>query len=149
MNDEAFHATASELGLQLSASLGLVALMVVLHSIGLIEFSRRLHLRREELKDRQFDYTAVLLMAALGLLLFVLHMIEIVIFAAFYLAVGALGSFEAALYYSASAYATLGAADSQFAQEWRLIGAMEAVVGFILIGWSTAFMVSTVNRLRG
>ena len=149
MNEAAFSATATELGFQIAASLGLVALMVVLHSIGLIEFSRRLHLRQEELKDRQFDYSAVMLMAGLGLLLFTLHVIEILIFTLFYLAVGALGSFEAALYYSASAYATLGATSGLFAEEWRLVGAMEAVIGFILIGWSTAFMVSTVERLRG
>ena len=147
--NEPFQATASALGLQLATSALLIVLMIVLHSIGLIEFSRRLHLRSEELKDRQFDYTAVKLMAVLGLLLFTLHMIEILLFALFYVAVDALGTFEAALYYSASAYATLGTTSDFFDPDWRLVGAMEAVVGFVLIGWSTAFMVSTVNRLRG
>jgi D-alanyl-lipoteichoic acid acyltransferase DltB (MBOAT superfamily) len=144
-----FEATASELGLQLAASFGLAALMIVIHSVGLIEMSRRLHLREEELEDRKFDYSAVLLMVGLGSLLVILHLIEIVIFAVFYLQVEALRSLESALYYSASAYSTLGASTAAFAQEWRMVGAIEAVMGFILIGWSTAFMVSTVNRLRG
>ncbi len=144
-----FEATAPELGLQLLASAGLVVGMVVIHSIALIEFSRRLHLREEELRDRRFDYTAVTLMAVLGLLLFMLHLLEILIFAGFYIAVGAVTHFEASFYYSASVYATLGTTSDVFADEWRLVGAIEAVVGFILIGWSTAFMVSTVNRLRG
>ena len=146
---ESFEASAPELGLQLAASAFLVVLMVVLHSVALIEASRRLHLREEELKDRRFDYTAVTLMAVLGLLLFLLHLVEILIFAAFYMAVGAIAYFEGAFYYSASVYATLGTTRDLFAPEWRLVGAIEAVVGFILIGWSTAFMVSTVNRLRG
>ena len=149
MNDDTFQATVSELGIQLGASLGLVTLMIVIHSVALIEASRRLHLKREELEDRNFDYSAVLLMVRLGLLLFSLHLIEILVFAIFYLSVGALDQFEAALYYSASAYATLGDAGSIYADEWRLVGAFEALIGFILIGWSTAFMVSTVNRLRG
>lgn len=147
--DDTFRATAAELGLQVAASLGLVALMVMIHSVGLIEFSRRLHLRKEELEDRKFDYTAVLLMARLGMLLFALHLIEIALFALFYLLVDAIGSLEAALHLSASAYATLGSTSDYFAQEWRLVVAIEALIGFILIGWSTAFMVSTVNRLRG
>lgn len=149
MNDDRFDASASELALQLGTSFVLVALMIIIHSIGLIEMSRRLHLRQEELEGRHFDYSAVMMMAGLGSLLVMLHMIEILIFALFFLSVGALATLEAALYYSASAYATLGADTPFFAQEWRLVGAMEAVMGFILIGWSTAFMVSTVNRLRG
>jgi hypothetical protein len=144
-----FSATATELGLQLGASFLLVVLMIAIHSVGLIEMSRRLHLRQEELEHRKFDYGAVMLMAGLGSLLVSLHILEILIFALFYLSVGALGTLESALYYSAASYSTLGAAMPYFGQEWRLVGAMEAVMGFILIGWSTAFMVSTVNRLRG
>jgi uncharacterized membrane protein YidH (DUF202 family) len=149
VNDDLFRATAGELALQLVTAVVLVALMIVIHSIGLIEMSRRLHLRQEELEDRKFDYSAVMLMVGLGSLLVLLHVVEIVIFALFYMAVGALTTLESALYYSASSYSTLGAATPFFASEWRLVGAIEAVMGFILIGWSTAFMVSTVNRLRG
>lgn len=149
MTSPSFEATASELGVQIGAAALLAVLMIVIHSVGLIEVSRRLHLRQEELRDRHFDYSAVLLMAGLGLLLFALHLVEILIFAAFYLWVGAIARVEAAFYFSASAYATLGTTNDFFSDQWRLVGAIEALVGFILIGWSTAFMVSTVNRLRG
>lgn len=57
-------------------------------------------------------------------------------------------SLEEALYYSASAYATLGQTAEYFPDEWRLIGAVEALIGFVLISWSTAFMATTLNRLR-
>ncbi|HYI42768.1 MAG TPA: hypothetical protein VD768_04010, partial [Sphingomicrobium sp.] len=55
--------SAPELGLQVAASAVLVVVMVVIHSVALIEVSRRLHLREEELEDRNFDYSAVMLMA--------------------------------------------------------------------------------------
>jgi hypothetical protein len=55
---------------------------------------------------------------------------------------------EEALFYSASAYATLGWTADYFPPEWRLIGAIEALVGFLMLGWSTAFVVATMNRLR-
>ena len=149
MTAEAVSETASHLGLQLGASALLAVVAIAVHSVGLIEVSRRLRLRKEELKDRQFDYSAIVLMAGLGLMLFALHLVEILLFAGFYLFVGALGHFEEAFNYSAAAYATLGASTEAFDPDWRVVGSIEALVGFILIGWSTAFMVSTVNRLRG
>jgi ascorbate-specific PTS system EIIC-type component UlaA len=36
---------------------------------------------------------------------------------------------------------------ASFPEEWRLVGALEALVGFLLIGWSTAFMVQTLRRI--
>ena len=68
------------------------------------------------------------------------------IFAMFYLAIGTVPQLEDALYYSASAYATLGLT-ADFPEQWHLIGALEGIVGFVLIGWSTAFMATTMSRL--
>ena len=45
------------------------------------------------------------------------------------------------------AYATLGRTADYFPPDWRLIGALEALIGFLLIGWSKAFIVSKANRL--
>ncbi len=90
---------------------------------------------------------ALLLMGSYGLLLMVLHFMEILIFATFYLTVGSIHSLEEALYYSASCYATLGTTAADFPAQWRLVGAMEALVGFVLIGWSTAFMVRTLRKI--
>ena len=67
-------------------------------------------------------------------------------FHVFFLLVSAMNLPEA-LFYSASAYATLGWTADYFPTSWRLIGAVEALIGFILIGWSTAFMVTTMRKL--
>jgi Trk-type K+ transport system membrane component len=139
---------AVALGAQLGAAAGLVMLMVVIHSIGLLLISKGFALSKEDLRDKNFNLRSVPLLASLGLLIFLLHIVEIFVFAVFYLAVGAMQTFEEALFYSASAYATLGRTVDHFPTEWRLIGAFEALIGFILIGWSTAFMVKTMNRLR-
>lgn len=136
------------LGAQLATSAGLVLGMVVIHAVGLLAISRLLHLRSEELKEKRLDARSIGLLGAMGLMLFALHISEIFLFALFYLAVGGMQTLEEALFYSASAYATLGWTAEYFPPEWRLIGAFEALVGFLLIGWSTAFMVGTMNRLR-
>ena len=34
-----------------------------------------------------------------------------------------------------------------FPPQWRLVGAVEALAGFLLIGWSTAVFVTDMNKL--
>lgn len=136
-----------DLGLQLLAIGGLSLVIVVMHTLGLVGISRLLGLQEKRLLEHDFDYRAVGLIGSFGLLLILLHMAEIVVFALFYLAVGGMQTFEEAMFYSASAYATLGWTAEYFPPDWRLIGALEALIGFILIGWSTAFMVTTMRKL--
>ena len=136
-----------DLGIQLAAAAALVLVMTIIHSIGLVGISRLLRLEKDRLLDHNFNARAIGLLGGFGLLLFALHIAEICIFAAFYMSVGAMRTFEEALYYSATAYATLGWTAEFFPNEWRLIGALEALIGFLLIGWSTAFMVSTMKKL--
>lgn len=68
-------------------------------------------------------------------------------FALLFLEVGATRTLEASLYFSASSYATLGHPDIDFPEKWRLLGAMEGLIGFLLIGWSTAVFVTDMNKL--
>jgi Trk-type K+ transport system membrane component len=145
---EDFDGAALALGAQLGAAAGLVLLMVIIHILGLLGTARLLHLRGEELDNKSLDARSIVLLGAMGVLLFALHMFEIFVFAIFYLAVGGMQTLEEALFYSASAYATLGWTADYFPPEWRLIGAIEALVGFLMLGWSTAFVVATMNRLR-
>ena len=135
------------LGKQLGAAGGMMLVMTIVHALGLTGISKLLNLRKEHLKEMSFSLKSISLMSAMGLLLLILHTFEIGIFAAFYLLIDAMQTVEEALYYSASAYATLGRTADYFPADWRLIGALEALIGFILIGWSTAFIVSKANRL--
>jgi Ion channel len=132
---------------QLAVAAGFVILMIVVHSGGLVGISRTLHLDDDKSIPNEFGLRAAVLMGTYGVLLFVLHFVEILLFALFYHFVGAMRSLETALYYSASCYATLGTAPGNFSTEWRLVGALEALIGFVLIGWSTAFMVRTLRRI--
>lgn len=132
---------------EIAASAGLVVVMTLVHGLGLVGISKSLKLQDDRLEELDFNLRAVMLMCGIALSLFALHVFEIALFAGFYLAVGALGSLEEALYYSASAYATLGRTADYFPEDWRLLGAIEALIGFLLIGWSTAFIVRNVDKL--
>lgn len=135
------------LGPQLIASLLLVMLVVIIHGLAVVGTTKLLRLEESALKARRLDSRAFGLLTSMALCLFAAHIVEIGVFAGFYLAVGALGTIEQALYYSASAYSTLGHPDLNFPDSWRLVGALEGLVGFLLLGWSTAVFVTDMNKV--
>lgn len=136
-----------QLGTEILAAYLLVILMTLVHGLGVVLVTRLLRLEDSALRAHRLDFGAFMLLTSMALSLFALHTIEIGLFALFYLAIGAIQSFEAALYFSSSAYATLGHPDIAFPMEWRLVGAVEGLVGFLLIGWSTAVFVTDMNKL--
>lgn len=75
------------------------------------------------------------------------HLVHIWLWAFAYLAIGEFGNLPTALYYSAVTYTTLGYGDVVMSERWRLLGPMESLTGFILIGISTATMLAVMGRL--
>lgn len=146
--DQATQEQAVALGTQLAVGGLAVLLMTLVHAIGLLVILRAFNLAPERLAEREVNLRSLLLLGSFGVALFALHLFEIGLFAVFYRVIGALESAEEALFYSASAYATLGRPTEGFPNDWRLIVALEAVIGFVLISWSAAFIVSAVNKLR-
>ena len=135
------------LGVQLAAGLGLLVVMVVIHGAGIIAATKLLQLEDRTLRAHRVNTKAFSLLISIALCLFGLHLLEITIFALFYLAVGALETVETALYFSMSAYTTLGHPDLDFPNDWRLVGATEGLIGFLLIGWSTAVFITDMNKV--
>lgn len=136
-----------QLGAEILTAYLLVILLTLVHGIGVVLVTRLLNLDDDALRTHRLDLGAFGLLTVMALSLFALHTLEIGIFALFYLGVGAIRDFEQALYFSTSAYATLGHPDIAFPAEWRLVGAVEGLAGFLLIGWSTAVFVTDMNKL--
>lgn len=139
--------TSIGLGVQLLAALLLLVVMVVIHGAGIVAATKLFRITDSSLRAHHVDLKAFGLLTALALWLFALHLAEIGLFALFYLAVGALGDLEEAVYFSLSAYSTLGQPDLGFPGQWRLLGAIEGLVGFLLIGWSSAVFFADMNKL--
>lgn len=133
---------------QLLTSTAIVSASIVIHMGGLFALLRLLevHTKRVKIGSPMVAQTLVILGAAFGL--FTLHALEIWLYAGFYVAVGEIRSLEDALYFSTSTYATIGYGDVLLSPRWRILGAIEGANGVILLGWSTAFFVSIVQRLR-
>jgi hypothetical protein len=137
-----------DIGIQLAAAAGMMLVMTFVHGLGLEGLSRLFRLEEDRLARRRARHVAMLLTAGLAVSLFVLHTAEIWLFAAFSIAIRAVGSWEAALFESASSYATLGFTTARFPTDWHLLVAFEGLIGFLLIGWSTAFIVTSFDKIR-
>ncbi len=79
--------------------------------------------------------------------LFAILTIEVWIWALSYLLLGAFVDFETGLYFSTVTFSTLGFGDVLPPERWRLFAALEAVNGFLVIGWSTAYLVAASTRV--
>ena len=76
-----------------------------------------------------------------------LHLSEISAWALLYLWRHAMPDLPSALYFSAVTYTTTGYGDLVLAPEWRLVGAIEALTGILMCGWSTGFFFAIVSRM--
>lgn len=128
----------------------MVGVLVVMHYIGLLALGRMLRL---EVADERRHHIAPVSIKGIGypvmlvVGLFALHGAQIWLYALLYLGVGAIDDLRTAVYFSTMTYATIGFGDQYIAPAWRVVAAIEGIAGAIMIGWSTAFFVTFVNKL--
>jgi len=58
-------------------------------------------------------------------------------------------SWESALYFSASSYATVGYGDVVLPSKWRLLGPLESILGVLMCGLSVSLLFAIATRLVG
>lgn len=119
---------------------------VTIQLIGLAFLVRILRSHHRLVRPLKCAPVAVLLTATVTI--FVIHAAEIWLYALLYMLLGAIDNFEVALYFSTSTYSTVGYGDVLLGEDWRILGAIEGATGLIMIGWSTAFLVSLLGQLK-
>jgi voltage-gated potassium channel Kch len=123
---------------------GLMAGCVVIHASGVTSAVR--WLRRQAPTSQQFwPWTRLFIRLAAWMVL--LHLIEITVWALFYVWKHAMPELQSALYFSAVTYTTTGYGDLVLPKEWQLVGAVEALTGILMCGWSTGFFFAVVSRM--
>lgn len=132
--------------IQLAIGSGVIAVIVGIHAELLnllsVNFPRLMALARRRL--HRFANTG-LIIAAMLFILFA-HTVEVWLWALVLLAVGAVQGLEPALYFALVSFTTVGFGDITLTAEWRLLSALIGANGFLLFGWSTAYMVELVRR---
>lgn len=134
--------------LKLAVLFALVSSCVIIHGGGMI-LGVRLFSRSKPVRKDHFNLSAmfrILIFIVFGLLL--LHLLQILVWAACYMWIGCFPDFDTAFYYSATSYSTVGYGDVIPPEDWRTMGSIEAVTGVLMFGWSTGVLFSVVNHLQ-
>jgi len=137
---------ALQLFLNLTVGTLMIVLTVAIHTFGLIWVTQIMrwvtsHFRIHGHRNR------VLAMITVVMGIFSILTCEVWLWAFCYWSIGFLEDFPTALYFSVSTFSTLGYGDVLPHPEWRLLGGLEGIDGFLLIGWSTAYLVAAGVRV--
>jgi Ion channel len=111
----------------------LICLTVAIHAVALDRLINAIASWRNSARliFKKYWKIPVLITAVLGI--FCAHIIQIWIWALFY--------------FSTITFTTVGFGDVVLGHEWRLISSFEAANGFLLFGWSAAFIFEIMSKL--
>ncbi|NKN35787.1 two pore domain potassium channel family protein [Agrobacterium sp. a22-2] len=124
----------------------MISLTVVVHTFGLIAVTHVMnwitgHARIGGHRSR------ILAMNTVVIGIFAVLTAEIWLWAVCYELIGVVTDFPTALYFSTTTFATVGYGDVIADPHWQMLAALEGVDGFLLIGWSTAYLVAAGIRI--
>ena len=129
----------------------LVVLTIAIHTTGVVVMAMvGLVIRVRWLEARALGLGHVILMVIgaivlIGPPLAALHGIEIMVWAAAYVWLGAIDSPQDAILYSIDSMSTLGASGLTLQPTWRMMGALEGANGMLLFGISTAYIFAVMQ----
>jgi hypothetical protein len=130
--------------LQLIAGTLLIGATVAVHGLFMVAYLWRM--QRTKPTPRSFP-NMILILARLAVWCVFAHVLEILIWAIFYVGAGVMPDLETAGYFSAVTYATIGYGDITPPEEWRLLASMEGLIGILMCAWSGGFIFAVVSRL--
>ena len=139
-----------QLGVELVASSVLGASCVIIHGLGLASITRFIRPSDDPRRVTHMPpvtFHGIAVTIAIVLALFIIHGVEIWLYAFFYLTVGALPDLSSALYFSTISYSTVGFSDALILPRWRNVAALESIAGVMMLGWSTAYFVRILGHI--
>ncbi|WP_455230908.1 potassium channel family protein [Geopseudomonas aromaticivorans] len=89
----------------------------------------------------------LLVLGIVMLLMMLGYFVQITLWAGLFMLLGEFDEFATAIYYSGVTFATLGYGDIVLSKPWRLLGALEAGNGVLMLGISTGVMTAAVKEV--
>lgn len=128
--------------------LPLVVLTVVIHVLGLGFIGQRALRASSGVQQHRYPVTRfVIVVGTTTLLATCLHGIEAIIWASSFCALGAVPDVKSAILYSLNAITSYGHTSLTLEPKWQLMGALEALNGWLLFGLTTAFLFSIIEKV--
>jgi hypothetical protein len=124
----------------------LVAFTVLVHTAGLILIAAVTPRLARLLGFHNHDIGRTLVMTGTVLGILAILTLEIWGWALAYAALGVTRRFSDALFLSTAMFSTVGYGEGSLDPAWRQMTALEGINGFLMIGWSTAYLVRASTR---
>ena len=123
----------------------IVTVTVVIHTFGMMIAIRII--RKQRASQLTFQCSRSVPLVGVVLVMFFVSIVEVLLWAATYLWVNIIESFEEAFYFSMVTFTTLGYGDIVLKGTWRLLASFEAAIGIIMFGWTTAIVFAAVQNI--
>ena len=120
--------------------LPLIVLTVLIHVFGLATIRQTTLPALDRLTQPHPTVSFVVVIGTAALLTTCLHAVEATIWALAYVFLGAIPGFRAAILYSLNAITSYGHTSLRLEDHWHLMGALEALNGWLLFGLTAAFL---------
>ena len=128
--------------------LPLIVTTVVIHVLGLGLIGVKAGAVSTRVSEHRHPTVAfVMVVGAATLLATCLHALEAAIWAGAYRLLDALPDERSAMLYSLSAITSYGHASLNLRERWQLLGALEALNGWLLFGLTTAFLFAMIEKV--
>ncbi len=101
----------------------------------------------ETMKPRKGFLWDFLVLGLVMLLMMLGYFVQITLWAGLFMLLGEFEDFATSIYYSGVTFATLGYGDIVLSKPWRLLGALEAGNGVLMLGISTGVMTAAVKEV--
>jgi len=124
----------------------LMVINTAIHASGMLLVVRTF-LTKEATSDNHKQRMHLYSVAGVVLLMFLVSVIEVLVWSVTYLWLGAIEGLEKATYFSMVTFTTLGYGEIVLDGQWRLLASFEAANGIIMFGWTTAIVLAAVQRI--
>jgi len=127
--------------------LGLVAMTMVLHGLGMIWTLKAVRRLKTYLGPELHLAASLLVLVVAAWLITGSHLVEVFAWAAFFVWKGAMPNLSIAYYVALLNYTTLGS-EYDLPSNWRLLEGMIAIAGLITFAWSTGVLFALVREFQ-
>jgi hypothetical protein len=127
--------------------LPIIVLTVIIHAFGLGLINKKAASTLSGSgRAGQLSAVSIFVMGGAALSATILHALEAGIWAGAYLLLGALQDFKGAMLYSLNAMTSYGHESLMLVPHWQMMGALEALNGWILFGLTTASLFTVMQK---
>jgi len=127
----------------------LVAATMVMHGFGMIltlQVNNVFKPRLDQNSAHSF-IRGVAVLILVSWIIIVLHLFEVLVWAAFFVWKAAMPNFSIAFYFSLMDYTTLGS-NYNLPRNWRLLEGMIAIAGLMTFAWSTGVLLTVAQEFQ-